>query len=238
MSRVPLVTATSLLTFCFLASLAGFEGTARASHPAHKTSAPSGTHGNAPSKPGARKSLPKPAAGKVRANDGPVRPPAPQLEGKIAVFVFAGDGEGEDGEPRHGRGTLRRPVLALLRSKGLTPITDLRTVDLPDQFRDMATALHLVAYVHGKVQSQRDKRRLTLYVRNGFSGRKAGALVTTVPAEGWNDTLDEKLWRRLFPLVQRACADAKRPRPRSRTMEINAGTPLEPTTPDEDDLPG
>jgi hypothetical protein len=240
MARLPRFISACLLTSCLIAPRAEARRAAIAAKAQRKVSMPAGAHGTPESKAAAPRSLPKTGAGKARAGEAiAARPAEPPLEGKIAVFLFAGEGENEEGAAPQLQGSLRRPVLALLRSKGLTPVTDLRTVDMPDQFRDMATALNLVAYVHGKVQSHRDKRRLTLFVRSGFSGRKGGALVTTVPAEGWNEALDEKLWKRLLPLMKRACAEAKRPRPRSRTLQINAGTPLEPVSPEDDaDVPG
>jgi hypothetical protein len=142
-----------------------------------------------------------------------------KLDGKIAVFTFKGDDTP----------SLRAPVLKVLREHGFTVVTDLRPVDLAEQFRDLAAALDVIAFVEGNVTDQRDKKsRVAVAVRSGYSGRRVASSVLIFPPDDGPDEVTEKLWHRLGPALRRARADADKPRRKTRApMQINAGTPID-----------
>jgi hypothetical protein len=137
--------------------------------------------------------------------------------GKIVVFHFRNDDDG----------ALSLQVGQLLEARGLQVVPDVRPVDTAEQFRDVATQLDLVGYVEGDLRPTRDgKARLTLRVRNGYTGRPVTQAVFTDTVEKLPRELSGKMWPKLAPAIAHACADASRPRHRTRTMQINAGTPL------------
>jgi len=141
----------------------------------------------------------------------------PNQQGKIVVFHFRNDDDG----------ALSMQVGQLLQARGLEVVPDVRPVDTAEQFRDVATHLDLVGYVEGDLRPTRDgKAKLTLRVRNGFTGRPVTQAVFTDSVDNLPRALSGKLWSRLAPAIAHACSDASRPRHRSRTMQINAGTPL------------
>lgn len=190
-----------------------------------------GAHATKPAKPArpgatAKTSKAGKAAGKLRRaakSAPPVEDPAStRLEGKLAFFHLRSQPSGQD------LTALEVPVLRLLRDRGLTVLTELRPVDLPEQFRDLAAALDLIAYLDGTATDLRDDRvRVTLSVRSGTSGRKTASLsVVALPAE-IPGKLDELFWKRLGPSLVRARADAQKPRRRTHApLQIDAGSPL------------
>lgn len=141
-----------------------------------------------------------------------------RVDGKVAVFPFRDD----DSPP------LRGPVLKVLREHGLTVVTDLRPVDLAEQFRDLAATLGLVAFVEGDVSDVRGKTRVKVSLRSGYSGRRVAYAVIVAARQDIAGEMTDKLWQRLGPALRRARADADKPRRRTRApMQINAGTPIE-----------
>jgi hypothetical protein len=141
----------------------------------------------------------------------------PNQQGKIVVFHFRNDDDG----------ALSMQVGQLLQARGLEVVPDVRPVDTAEQFRDVATHLDLVGYVEGDLRPTRDgKAKLTLRVRNGYTGRPVTQAVFTDSVDNLPRALSDKLWSRLAPAIAHACSDASRPRHRTRTMQINAGTPL------------
>jgi hypothetical protein len=137
---------------------------------------------------------------------------------KVAVFSF----EGDDTEP------MRMQVVRLFKSKRMQVLTSLRPVDSPEQYRDMAFALNLAVYVHGKVKLRsRDQGVLTIMVRNGYSGRRLATARITGHRQTLTDNLEESLWGKVSASFARACIDASKPnRPHNPPMRIEAGTPL------------
>lgn len=137
---------------------------------------------------------------------------------KVAVFSF----EGDDTEP------MRMQVVRLFKSKRMQVLTSLRPVDSPEQYRDMAFALNLAVYVHGKVKLRsRDQGVLTIMVRNGYSGRRLATARITGHRQTLTDNLEESLWEKVSASFARACIDASKPnRPHNPPMRIEAGTPL------------
>jgi hypothetical protein len=147
------------------------------------------------------------------------RPVDDQVAGKVAFFHFRGQDLAD----------LEAPVSKALRDHGLTVLTELRPVDLPDQFRDLAATLDLIAYVDGTVTPMRDDRiRVALAVRSGYSGRKVASLSVVATPEDLPTKLDELFWKRFGPALVRARTDAQKPRRRTRApMQIDASSPME-----------
>jgi len=141
----------------------------------------------------------------------------PNQQGKIVVFRFRNDDDGG----------LSMQVGQLLQARGLELVPDVQPVDTAEQFRDVATHLDLVGYVEGDLKPTRDgKAKLTLRVRNGYTGRHVSQAVFTESVDDLPRTLSGKMWSKLAPAIAQACADASKPRHRTRSMQINAGTPL------------
>jgi hypothetical protein len=142
----------------------------------------------------------------------------PNQAGKIVIFPFRND----DG------GTVSRQVGQLLAGRGLDVMSDVKPVDSAEQYRDMATALGLVAYVEGDVRGSDTAARATVRIRSGYSGRKMTEVSFKESRENLPREISEQLWTKLGPSVAHACVDAAKPRRKSRTMlQINAGTPVE-----------
>jgi hypothetical protein len=138
--------------------------------------------------------------------------------GKAAVFVFDGDDAGP----------LRLHVIRQLKANGMRVQSDLRPPDTAEQFRDMAAALDLAIYVHGRVKvTPRGRSVATITIRAGVTGRKVasasfegrpGDLVSMVEAD---------FWERVKAPLGRACVDARRPgRRHNAPMRIEAGTAI------------
>jgi hypothetical protein len=140
------------------------------------------------------------------------------LDGKVAFFHL----RGQDVAP------LEEPVVKALRDRGLTVVTDLRPVDLPEQFRDLAATLELFAYLDGTVADRRDHQvRVTLSVRSGYSGRRTAQATWVVMPADFPDAVEDSLWKRLGPALRRAHVDAQKPHRHTHApMQINAGTPI------------
>jgi hypothetical protein len=150
----------------------------------------------------------------------------PNQQGKVVLFGFRND----DSEQ------ISRQVGQLLGSRGLEVMTGVRRVDTTEQFRDVATHLGLVAYVDGDVRGNDAKLKVTVRLRNGYSGRNVSQAVFTESRPNLTREISDKLWTKLGPALARACKDAEKPRKKSRTLQINAGTPIEtvPNPPAED----
>jgi hypothetical protein len=146
------------------------------------------------------------------------RPPAKPLKGRVAVFpVLYDEGNGFSGQ-------LQR----LLRARGLEVSTGVRRVDTPEQFRELSTALGFAAYVDGEFEEGQTRSRLTVVVRSGYTGKKVAVAIFKETTANIRDEVEEKLWTKIGPAIERACADASKPRERDRDPEvIEAGTPSE-----------
>jgi hypothetical protein len=154
----------------------------------------------------------------VAAKPEPVPPP----KGKVAVLAFDGDGA----DP------LRARVVRLLRAKGLKVITNLRAVDTPEQYREMADTLVLVAFLDGEASEDGEQASVTVHVRSGVSGLRVASATLAGERRKLPATIDKELWAQLAPPLSRACADAAKPRKREREpMRIEAGTPLDAADP-------
>lgn len=162
------------------------------------------------------------AAGhRARASKKVARPPkvVPNQEGKIVVFPFKDDDD-------H---SISAQVERLFRARGLEVVTGVRRVDTPEQYREMATTLGLVAYVDGTLREGQKSARVTVSVRSGYSGRKVASATFKESPPHVRAEIEDKLWTRLGPVMSRACADAAKPRRRGRgPLLIDAGTPLTP----------
>jgi hypothetical protein len=179
-------------------------------------------HAKASAKPAA-KAAPK---GKVsvKAKEPPKDDvPVPTPGAKLAVFPFAGD----DGE------AVRKQVLRVLRAKGLKPNTTLRPMfDSPEQYRETAGALGLVAYIDGEVAVDAGEASATIFLRSGSTGLRIWSATFSGDRRQMPADLGKGLWDQWSPALGRACADAAKPRkPEREPMRINAGTPLADSPP-------
>lgn len=142
----------------------------------------------------------------------------PNQQGKVVVFTFQNDD----------RDAMSAHVGRLLEARGLEVMTGVRPVDSAEQYRDVATHLGLAAFVDGDVRGTDDKTRVTVRLRSGFTGRHVSKVVFTESRENLAHEMTDTLWKKVGPVVARACVDAGKPRRPSRTtLQINAGTPIE-----------
>jgi hypothetical protein len=149
--------------------------------------------------------------------------PLPPPRGKVAVLAFEGDGANP----------LRARVVRLLRAKGLKVITTLRPVDTPEQYREMADTLVLVAFLDGESSEDGDQASVTVHVRSGVSGLRIASATLAGERRKLPATIDKELWPQLAPPLSRVCTDAAKPHKREREpMRIEAGTPLDNTPAD------
>jgi hypothetical protein len=153
-------------------------------------------------------------------------PPAPKIvpnqEGKIVIFPIKDDDDN----------SLTAQLERLLRARGLEVVTGVRRVDSAEQYRDMATALNLVAYVDGALKEGEKNARVTIQLRSGYSGRRVALATFQEEKIHLRPEIEDKLWTRIGPAMARACVDAAKPRKRGRgPLMIEAGTPLESPPP-------
>jgi hypothetical protein len=140
--------------------------------------------------------------------------------GKAAVFVFDGD-ETE---------ALRTGVVRLLKANGMRVRTDLRPNDTAVQFRDMAAALKLAIYVHGRVVNLPGGRSLvTIAIRSGVTGQNIASASFRGERRELPSMVEQGLWDKVKAPVGRTCVLALKPRRHSAPMRIEAGTPIEDT---------
>ena len=115
----------------------------------------------------------------------------------------------------------------LLRARGLDIATDVHRVDTAEQFRELSTALGFAAYVDGEYNDGPTRSRLTIVVRNGYTGKKVAVTTFKETKLHLRAEVEDNLWTKIGPAIARACADASKPRKRDRDpMMIEAGTPL------------
>jgi hypothetical protein len=166
-----------------------------------------------------------PVAKSVKPPPEPKPPPLPaRATGKVAVFLFDGDGAMP----------LRARVVRLLRARGLKVTTTLRPVDSAEQYREMADTLNLAAFVDGEASEDGDQASVTVYLRSGVSGLRIASATLASARRALPGEVDKSLWPQLGPPLARVCGEASKPRKREREpLRIEAGTPLE-TPPAED----
>jgi hypothetical protein len=171
-----------------------------------------------PGKPAKRLSA-RAAAAKARAEARAKAEADAIAAGKAAVFTFQGD----ESEP------LRKQVVRLLQANGMRVQTDLRPNDTAEQFRDMAAALNLAIYVHGRVKDAPNGRSLvTITIRSGVTGRTIATATFAGERRELLAMLADDLWQKVRAPLARACVDAQsKPRRHNAPMRIEAGTPLE-----------
>jgi hypothetical protein len=166
-----------------------------------------------------------PAAGS-RSN---AKSDGPSVNGKVAVFVFKGDGAAR----------VQQVVVSALRTRGLWVTTSLRPVDSPGQYREMAATLGLAAYIDGTVGGNGTRGQATVLVRSGLTGQRIASVRFSAERSALAGDVGSGLWPRTGSQLTRLCAEAAKPRKGGRgALRINAGTPLEATAPSYDaDLP-
>ena len=85
----------------------------------------------------------------------------------------------------------------------------------------------IAAYVDGEYNEGPTKSRLTIVVRNGYTGKKVAVTTFKETKLHLRAEVEDNLWTKIGPAIARACADASKPRKRDRDpMMIEAGTPL------------
>jgi hypothetical protein len=173
-------------------------------------------------KTGASAGAKQKAKGHAAAKAPPPPPSAPvvppRATGKVAVFLFDGDGAAP----------LQARVVRLLRSRGLKVITNLRPFDSPEQYRETADALGLAAFMDGEASEDGDQASVTVHVRSGLSGLRVASATLSGERRKLGTDVDTSLWTQLGTPLARACDDAAKPRKHEREpMRIEAGTPLE-----------
>lgn len=153
--------------------------------------------------------------------------PAPKEEPPVAVVPVAGakvallEFTGDDAE------SVRRQVQHVLRGKGMKPMTGLRPVDSPEQFREMSVTLNLVAYVDAEVAVDGTSASATIFVRNGTTGMRTAATTFVGERRQLGAAIAKELWERIGPAMSDAVADAAKPHKGVREpMRVNAGSPL------------
>ena len=141
----------------------------------------------------------------------------PNQEGKVAVFPVRYD---EDSG-------FSAQIVRILQAHGLEVSTDTRRVDTSEQFRELSTALGFAAYVDAEYNDNGPRSRLSIVVRNGYSGRKAAVVTFRESNLHLRTEVEENLWTKIGPAIAKSCADASKPRKRDRDpLMIEAGTPL------------
>ena len=144
------------------------------------------------------------------------------LDGKVAVFPVRYDDDN----------SFSAQIARILRAKGLEVSTDTRRVDTAEQFRELSTALGFAAYVDGEFTEGEKKSKVTIQVRNGYTGRKVAVTTFRETNLHLRSEVEDKLWTKVGPAIARACADASKPRKKDRApMVIEAGTPLDSPAP-------
>ena len=144
------------------------------------------------------------------------------LEGKVAVFPVRYDDDN----------SFSAQIARILRAKGLEVSTDTRRVDTAEQFRELSTALGFAAYIDGEFTEGEKKSKVTIQVRNGYTGRKVAVTTFRETNIHLRSEVEDKLWTKVGPAIARACADADKPRKKDRApMVIEAGTPLDSPAP-------
>ena len=159
------------------------------------------------------------AAGKKAAPRSKI---VPNQEGKIVVFPI------KDDDDR----AIAAQIERLLRARGLEVVTGVRKVDTPEQYREMAGTLGLIAYVDGTFKEGESSSRVTVQVRSGTSGRRVALTTFKETNLHLRAEIEDRLWTKVGPSIARACTDAAKPRKQGRgPLIIEAGTPLEAPAP-------
>jgi len=138
----------------------------------------------------------------------------PPVSGKVAVFGFTGDGAAR----------VQQVVVSTLRTRGLQVTTGLRPVDSADQYREMAAALRLAAYIDGSVGG--DGSQATVNVRSGMTGRRIASVRFSGERSALASDVGNGLWPRTGSQLARLCAEAAKRKGGGKATRINAGTPV------------
>jgi hypothetical protein len=161
------------------------------------------------------------AAGRSRPAKGGERSSA-RAGAKVALFPLKYDDDR----------TLTVQIERILRNKGMEVVTGVRPVDTAEQYREVATAMGLAAFVGGDYIEKNDKATVTVQVRSGYTGKKLTAPTFKETPLHMHNEIETKLWAKIGPTVSRACVEANRPRKKGRNpLMIDAGSPLEAALP-------
>jgi TolB-like protein len=159
------------------------------------------------------------AAGKKTAAPKVAKQPkvVPNQEGKVVLLPFTDDDDR----------SIAALVERLLQARGLEVVTNVRSVDTAEQFRELAGLLGTTAFVDGTVRDSGKNVRVTVQVRSGYTGRRVALATFKETKLHLRTEIEDKLWTRVGPAMARASVDATKPRKRGRgPLMIEAGTPL------------
>jgi hypothetical protein len=130
-------------------------------------------------------------------------PEGARSRGKVAVFVFRGD---DVYEP------VRASVVRLLRRRGLAVTVSLKPVHSAVELREMSLASNLAAYVSGEMAGEGARQRAAIHLYSGVTGHRVATARFAGPTDEIVGDIQRKLWTRVGPPLQRACAAVARPR--------------------------
>jgi len=160
------------------------------------------------------KTVVKPA---VVAKPGSEANPLPAPKGKVVVFAFTGAGAGP----------IYKEVLHLFQAKGLKVQTSIRPMDSPEQYRELAQTLDLIAFIDGETEVDGAQGSATIHVRNGVTGLRVASSTVAGDKKKLPAELGRAVWDQLVNALAQATVDAAGPRRHDRApMRIEAGTPL------------
>ena len=99
---------------------------------------------------------------------------ASNLEGKVVLLPLRDDDDR----------SFTTQVERLMRARGVDVVTDVRGVDTPEQFRELATHLGIAAFVEGTLKEREGDAisKVTVQVRSGYTGRKLTAITSARPS--------------------------------------------------------
>src|SRR3954469_14996026 len=143
----------------------------------------------------------------------------PNQEGKVVLLPLRDDDD-------H---SFTSQIERLLRAHGVDVATDVRGVDTPEQFRELATHLGIAAFVDGTLKEKEGNAisKVTVQVRSGYTGRRLTLITFRETKLHLRAEMEDKLWTKVGPAIAHACVDAAKPRKRDRDpMMIQAGIPL------------
>ena len=129
-------------------------------------------------------------------------------------------------------------VERLMRARGVEVVTDVRGVDTPEQFRELATHLGIAAFVEGTLKEREGDAisKVTVQVRSGYTGRKLTAITFRETKLHLRAQMEDMLSSKIGPAIARACARREQAaQARSRADDDRGGRSAQRARPAEDE---